>query len=151
MEHCVNHPDLNAIEHCEVCQRPLCGGTAPSRPRSSSGRRGTPTAQSRYTTSFSLRLEHRPSHDRVGRFGGEEFLLLLPDTALAQSAPVMARIKRELAARPLLEGDTDIKLTFSAGVAQRHPRESLDAVVARADAALYQAKHAGKNRTTLAR
>ena len=92
----------------------------------------------------------RPT-DRVGRFGGEEFLLLLPDTALAQSAPVMARIKRELAARPLLEGDTDIKLTFSAGVAQRHPRESLDAVVARADAALYQAKHAGKNRTTLAR
>ena len=92
----------------------------------------------------------RPT-DRIGRFGGEEFLLLLPDTALTQSAPVMARIKRQLAARALEHSGETIKLTFSAGVAQRHPRESLDAIVARADAALYQAKHAGKNRTTLAR
>jgi len=92
----------------------------------------------------------RPA-DRVGRFGGEEFLLLLPDTALTQSAPVMARIKRELAARPLVEAGERVKITFSGGVAQRSARESLDAIVARADAALYQAKHAGKNRTALAR
>ena len=92
----------------------------------------------------------RPS-DRVGRFGGEEFLLLLPDTSLSQSASVMARIKRELAAQPLAEACTRVKITFSGGVAQRNPRESLDAIVARADAALYHAKHAGKNRTALAR
>jgi diguanylate cyclase len=92
----------------------------------------------------------RPS-DRVGRFGGEEFLLLLPDTALTQSAPVLARIKRELAARPLMEAGEHVRITFSGGVAERIAREPQDAVVARADAALYQAKHAGKNRTALAR
>lgn len=92
----------------------------------------------------------RPS-DRVGRFGGEEFMLLLPDTRLNQSASVMARIKRELAARPLEENNTRVTITFSGGVALRAEGESLDAIVARADAALYQAKAAGKNRVVLAR
>jgi len=97
-----------------------------------------------------VRSTLRPS-DRVGRFGGEEFLILLPDTALHESAAVMARIKRELAARPLGEKDTSLKITFSGGVAQRAERESIDHLLARADAALYQAKRAGKNRITLAR
>jgi diguanylate cyclase len=92
----------------------------------------------------------RPT-DRVGRYGGEEFLVLLPDTALSQSATVLARVKRDLASDPLREGDASIKITFSGGVAQRHPGESLDAIIARADSAMYQAKHAGKNRTALAR
>ena len=89
--------------------------------------------------------------DRVGRFGGEEFMLLLPDTRLAQSASVMTRIKRELAARPLEDGSARITVTFSGGVAQRGDQETLDELVARADAALYRAKHAGKNRVVLAR
>ncbi len=92
----------------------------------------------------------RPA-DRVGRFGGEEFLILLPDTALNESAAVMARIKRELAAQPLGEKDASLKITFSGGVAQRADRESIEHLLARADAALYQAKRAGKNRITLAR
>jgi diguanylate cyclase len=92
----------------------------------------------------------RPT-DRVGRYGGEEFLLLLPDTGLTQSATVMARIKRQLASQPLVEAAGTIKITFSGGVAQRNARESFDAVLARADAAMYQAKQAGKNRTALAR
>jgi len=92
----------------------------------------------------------RPT-DRVGRFGGEEFMLLLPDTRLNQSASVMARIKRELAARPLDENGTRVAITFSGGVAQRGEGESLDKIVARADAALYQAKAAGKNRVLTAR
>lgn len=92
----------------------------------------------------------RPT-DRVGRFGGEEFMLLLPDTRLSQSNSVMARIKRELAARPLEENNTRITITFSGGVTQRAAQESLDAMISRADAALYQAKAAGKNRVILAR
>ncbi len=92
----------------------------------------------------------RPT-DRVGRFGGEEFMLLLPDTRLNQSSAVMARIKRELAARPLEENNTRITITFSGGVAQRAEQETLDEIIARADAALYQAKAAGKNRIVLAR
>lgn len=92
----------------------------------------------------------RPS-DRVGRFGGEEFMLLLPDTRLSQSAAVMTRIKRELAARPLEENGTRVAITFSGGVAQLGESESLDEIVARADAAMYQAKAAGKNRVVVAR
>ena len=97
-----------------------------------------------------VRATLRPT-DRIGRFGGEEFLLLLPETALKESAGVLARIKRELAARPLIEKDLPLKITFSGGIAERGEREPLDTVIARADAALYQAKRAGKNRITLAR
>jgi diguanylate cyclase len=90
----------------------------------------------------------RPT-DRVGRFGGEEFLLLLPDTQLVQSASVIARIQRELAARPLEDGGARISVTFSGGVAQRCEQDTLDELVAQADAALYRAKRAGKNRVVL--
>jgi diguanylate cyclase len=92
----------------------------------------------------------RPT-DRVGRFGGEEFMLLLPDTRLGQSSAVMARLKRELAARPLDEQDARVVITFSGGIAQRGEHETLEQLVARADAALYEAKSAGKNRVVLAR
>ena len=97
-----------------------------------------------------VRSTLRPT-DRVGRFGGEEFLLLLPETALKESAGVLARIKRELAARPLVEKDLPLKITFSGGIAERGERETLESMLERADAALYQAKRAGKNRITLAR
>ena len=97
-----------------------------------------------------LRATLRPT-DRIGRFGGEEFLLLLPETALKESAGVLARIKRELCAKPLIEKELPLKITFSGGIAERTEREPLDALIARADAALYQAKNAGKNRITLAR
>jgi len=92
----------------------------------------------------------RPS-DRVGRFGGEEFVLLLPDTRLSHSAAVMARIQRELAGRQLEEGGERICITFSGGIALRNDGESLDDVIARADTGLYQAKAAGKNRVVTVR
>ena len=97
-----------------------------------------------------VRATLRPT-DRIGRFGGEEFLILLPETALKESAGVLARIKRELAASPLIEKELPLKITFSGGIAERGDREPLDTLLARADAALYQAKRAGKNRITLAR
>ena len=97
-----------------------------------------------------VRATLRPT-DRIGRFGGEEFLLLLPETALKESAAVLARIKRELAQKPLIEKALPLKITFSGGIAERTEHEPLDALLARADAALYQAKRAGKNRVTLAR
>jgi len=97
-----------------------------------------------------VRATLRPT-DRIGRFGGEEFLLLLPETALKESSGVLARIKRELAAKPLMEKDLPLKITFSGGIAERGEQEPLEALLARADAALYEAKRAGKNRVTLAR
>lgn len=97
-----------------------------------------------------VRSSLRPT-DRIGRFGGEEFLILLPDTALKECAGVFARIKRELAAQPLKEKELSLKITFSGGVAERAEREPLETLLARVDAALFQAKRAGKNRITLSR
>ena len=87
----------------------------------------------------------RPT-DRIGRIGGEEFLVLLCDAGLDETAAVMERIQRELAGSPLEDGAAAIHITFSCGVAERSAREPLKPLVARADAALYQAKRAGKNR-----
>lgn len=90
----------------------------------------------------------RPT-DRVGRMGGEEFLVLLPDTGPAEAGKVMARIRGELAASPLLEEDQAIVIAFSSGIAARLPGEPFDALLQRADAALYAAKAGGKNRCTI--
>lgn len=97
-----------------------------------------------------VRSTLRPN-DSVGRFGGEEFLVMLPDTGPKESAAVMARVRRQLARQPFMREDAPLTITFSAGVSTRVSGESLDAVIARADAALYRAKRAGRNRVTLAR
>jgi diguanylate cyclase len=87
----------------------------------------------------------RPT-DRIGRLGGEEFLVLLPDTAPEEAAAVMARIQRSLTACPLSEKGETIRITFSCGIAERSAHEDFAALAARADAALYRAKRAGKDR-----
>jgi diguanylate cyclase len=92
-----------------------------------------------------MRATLRPT-DRIARFGGEEFLVLLPDTGLDETAAVMERVKRELRNCPLQEGAEQVAITFSCGVAQRTAREPLEPLMARADSALYKAKRAGKNR-----
>lgn len=91
----------------------------------------------------------RPT-DRIGRFGGEEFLILLPDTGVKECAAVLNRIQRELAARPLDGAGERLVITFSGGLIERRAQESLVQLIERADQALYQAKRAGKNRVTLA-
>ena len=87
----------------------------------------------------------RPN-DIVARFGGEEFLVLLPDTGMDEAVSVIARLQRNLTRKIFLHKSGSLLITFSAGVAQRVPAETQDAVVARADKALYRAKQAGKNR-----
>ncbi len=85
--------------------------------------------------------------DILARFGGEEFVILLPDTGRAEAASVAERIRKEIAAHP------DRKLpryTVSLGVAvtQGEPGQAADieALIAAADAALYRAKQGGRNR-----
>jgi diguanylate cyclase (GGDEF)-like protein len=86
--------------------------------------------------------------DILGRLGGEEFAILLPETPLLGAQEVAERLRQAVAAIPLRLGDgAMLWLTASLGVAERLGDESsVDAVLARADAALYQAKHGGRNR-----
>lgn len=84
----------------------------------------------------------RPS-DILCRFGGEEFVLLLPETGLAEAAAAISRFQRRFAASAV--PGREIVATFSAGVVVQRFSESLDESIQRADAATYEAKRAGKN------
>jgi len=84
--------------------------------------------------------------DRVGRFGGEEFIVLLPGLDLTQAAQAAEALRAALAARPFEREDGMLTLSASFGVAQWHgPNEEPSRLLMRADKALYRAKHAGRN------
>jgi len=91
-----------------------------------------------------LRSSLRAS-DLIARYGGDEFVVLLPETDLTQALQVLQRVQRDLARNPFQHGGRKIPITFSAGVAERVTGESEEALIARADRALYQAKKDGKN------
>ena len=90
-----------------------------------------------------LHKSMRPS-DVLCRFGGEEFVLMLPDITLDDACTVLSRFLSEFSAH-VIPG-TDIVMTFSAGVVVQGSDEALENAIQRADAATYVAKHAGKNR-----
>ena len=85
--------------------------------------------------------------DHVARFGGEEFVVLLPDTEVAEAQQVLTRLQRQLTASLFMHDGQDVFVTFSAGVTAYRPGERIEVALERADEALYEAKHAGKNRT----
>jgi len=92
-----------------------------------------------------IRSNIRPA-DVVARFGGEEFVLLMPDTSLEEGIATVRRLQRELTKTFFLANNDRLVITFSAGVAQwRNGEQDID-VIERADQAMYQAKLAGKNR-----
>jgi diguanylate cyclase (GGDEF)-like protein len=84
--------------------------------------------------------------DKLGRYGGEEFLLVLPGAPQDEALQVVDRIRRivdEMNWDALGEG---VAVTMSAGVAQVRRDEAPDEILSRADLALYRAKNAGRNR-----
>jgi diguanylate cyclase len=87
----------------------------------------------------------RPT-DTLARYGGEEFLILLPNTGIAEAERILQRIQRELTRQFFLHDNERVLITFSAGVAQRREGEGESALLARADAAMYEAKAHGRNR-----
>src|SRR5919201_1662361 len=89
--------------------------------------------------------------DLAGRWGGEEFLLVLPGTDLEGATHVADRVRRALAGRIVLSVDGEpIPVTASFGVAAYPQTQTASALFAAADAALYEAKRTGKNRVSVA-
>jgi diguanylate cyclase (GGDEF)-like protein len=83
--------------------------------------------------------------DTFGRWGGEEFILICPETDLHQASQLAEKVR---AAIETTEFSQDIRLTFSLGVAQYHAGESVNECVDRADRNLYRAKRNGKNQVS---
>ncbi|MEW5968223.1 MAG: diguanylate cyclase [Pseudomonadota bacterium] len=88
--------------------------------------------------------------DHVARLGGEEFLIMMPNTPLDEAAKIVARLQRRLTKQYFLADNEKVLITFSAGVAERAAGETQETLVDRADAAMYEAKRQGKNRVVKA-
>jgi two-component system, cell cycle response regulator len=84
--------------------------------------------------------------DTVFRYGGEEFLVLLPETDLEGAIALADKIRAVAASRPFGDGGHVFKLTLSAGASSLYADESGHDMIARADLALYHAKERGRNR-----
>jgi two-component system cell cycle response regulator len=86
--------------------------------------------------------------DYVGRYGGEEFLVILPETKLDTGKIVAERLRKVIAGTPIVvvgEG-LELNVTASLGVSQRDEHTtSLEMLITRADQAMYVAKHKGRN------
>ena len=94
--------------------------------------------------------QHCRQHDLLGRYGGEEFVLCLTETSLEQAQEVTERICAALARTNVVHEEHSIPVTVSIGIAALRPGESIEAWLSRADNALYEAKHAGRNRCATA-
>lgn len=89
--------------------------------------------------------------DVLARIGGEEFALLLPNAPMEDALQLADRMRRKLATTPVRCGETEVSVTLSVGVATLNPDETgIDVALRRADAAMYRAKQAGRNRVEAA-
>ncbi|SDI31116.1 sensor domain-containing diguanylate cyclase [Propionivibrio dicarboxylicus] len=93
-----------------------------------------------------VRKTIRPS-DHLGRVGGEEFAIILPETTLASATAIAERIRKEVELAPISLGDSLLTMTVSIGVAEWTPPDAnnVEKLVVRADTALYKAKSDGRN------
>lgn len=88
--------------------------------------------------------------DRFGRQGGEEFLLILPDTGIDQAIQTLDRLRSLITELNWSAIAPDLALTISAGISAIRPNDTAEDILARADRALYGAKDAGRNRVVAA-
>ncbi|WP_454915795.1 GGDEF domain-containing protein [Xanthobacter sediminis] len=92
---------------------------------------------------------HARRSDCFGRIGGEEFVLVLPDTGIEEAVRIVERMLGLVRASRPLEGMPDFSYTFSCGIAAVRPGDDFAEIYRRADKALYAAKMAGRNRVHL--
>lgn len=98
----------------------------------------------------SLRIRNQlRGRDIIGRYGGDEFLVVMPDTALHEARTVAARMLAAVNSRPLTMDHMQLDGSLSIGLAELVPGESAESLVERADAALYASKQGGRDRLSL--
>nr|WP_246388932.1 sensor domain-containing diguanylate cyclase [Microvirga mediterraneensis] len=97
----------------------------------------------------SVSRETLGKQESIGRMGGEEFLLILPDTSLIDAARLIEQIRQQCARGQPWNGEIVRSYSFSAGLVEAHPGDDRNTILNRADRALYAAKRQGRNRTKL--
>jgi len=100
------------------------------------------------TFSKLLKLETNKMGE-VFRFGGEEFVSIFPKKDLEESLAITEKIRKRVESSSFIHDDLKLKITFSAGVAQRSMHENTDSLICRADSLLYTAKQNGRNQVVV--
>ncbi|MBX3618775.1 MAG: GGDEF domain-containing protein [Rhizobacter sp.] len=83
--------------------------------------------------------------DLLGRWGGEEFIVVFPDTTLAQARVALDRVREQVHQTDFTRMASGLRITFSAGLVQLGPGEKIEAAIERADQAMYRAKTSGRD------
>jgi diguanylate cyclase (GGDEF)-like protein len=90
------------------------------------------------------------TNDSAYRYGGEEFTVILPETAGEEARTVAQRIRAALEAEPFTPKDGEVvTVTISIGVTEYHPKEELSTFIQRADEAMYRSKRSGRNKVSM--
>jgi len=85
------------------------------------------------------------ANDILGRYGGEEFVVVFPETNLEEAGAVAERLRAAVAENPIKIGDNALGVTVSIGLAAYAPGQDIDKLFQKADSALYTAKQDGRN------
>ena len=85
-------------------------------------------------------------NDFVARYGGEEYAAILPDTSMEHAAPLAERLRQRTAELSVQDARPALRVACSIGYTIFRPQDTAETLLARADAALYRAKAAGRNR-----
>ncbi len=138
-----------AMARCERDEKPLCLVIADiDLFRGFNDRFGYLTGDAVLRRMASRLADGLRAQDLIARYGGEEFVILLPQASLEDALPIAERLRELVAIGSGLQ--TGEGVTLSCGVARMLPKESLDGLISRADAALRRAKESGRDRVEVA-
>lgn len=87
--------------------------------------------------------------DLIGRYGGEEFAIILPETDIKTAEKILNGVRENFSLITQQSSDEQFSCTLSAGITQLNPNDSVDRLIADADAALYEAKKGGRNKVCI--
>ena len=88
--------------------------------------------------------------DLACRYGGEEFVVVMPDTDLSMASTVAERLRRQMADKPFVVSNNKLELDLTCSIGVTQEQEEADSLLKRADEALYKAKRDGRNRVVVA-